>query len=113
MPRNPSMYTAEMGQPPNEPDMGSAILPRTQNNPQTRRALRSLINKRPPVQPPVPRRPPRGIRGGVWTEDSGVPVPQEPDMGSARPFKEGGSVSSASKRADGIAQRGKTRGKYL
>jgi hypothetical protein len=28
-------------------------------------------------------------------------------------FKKGGSVSSASKRADGIAQRGKTRGKYL
>ena len=27
------------------------------------------------------------------------------------PFKAGGSVSSASKRADGIAQRGKTRGK--
>ena len=28
-------------------------------------------------------------------------------------MKKGGSVSSASKRADGIAQRGKTRGKYI
>jgi hypothetical protein len=28
-------------------------------------------------------------------------------------FKRGGKVSSASKRADGIAQKGKTRGKYL
>ena len=28
-------------------------------------------------------------------------------------FKKGGKVSSASKRADGIAQRGKTRGRYL
>lgn len=52
----------------------------------------------------------------VWTESSGVPVPQEPDMGSSpapkKPVKKagGGSVSSASKRADGIAQRGKTRG---
>jgi len=48
----------------------------------------------------------------VWTEGSGVPVPQEPDMGSSRPKKpvkkaSGGSISSASKRADGIAQRGK------
>jgi len=33
-------------------------------------------------------------------------------MGTKR-YKKGGSVSSASKRADGIAQRGKTRGKYL
>jgi peptidoglycan hydrolase CwlO-like protein len=29
------------------------------------------------------------------------------------PFKAGGSVSSASKRADGCAQRGKTRGKMV
>jgi len=43
------------------------------------------------------------------------------DMGSIRKkvydvtgYKKGGSVkSSASKRADGIAQRGKTRGKYI
>ena len=28
-------------------------------------------------------------------------------------YKKGGKVSSASKRADGCAQRGKTRGKYL
>ena len=32
------------------------------------------------------------------------------DQGS---FKKGGSVGSASKRADGIAQRGKTRGKMV
>ena len=29
------------------------------------------------------------------------------------PFKSGGAVGSASKRADGIAQRGKTRGKIV
>jgi hypothetical protein len=51
----------------------------------------------------------------VWTEGSGVPVPQEPDGGILKPKKPvkkagGGSISSASKRADGIAQRGKTRG---
>lgn len=54
---------------------------------------------------------PRGIRGGVWTEDSGVPLPQEPE-GVRKPVKKakGGSISSASKRADGIAMKGKTRG---
>lgn len=31
----------------------------------------------------------------------------------AKPYKKGGSVSSASKRADGIAQKGKTRGKMI
>jgi hypothetical protein len=31
----------------------------------------------------------------------------------SKTFAKGGKVSSASKRADGIAQRGKTRGRYL
>jgi hypothetical protein len=109
-PRDAGIYTADMGQPPDEPDMGSAPAPRPMGrSPQTQRTLRDLMNKRAPLKTPRPR----GIRGGVWTEDSGLPPPMEPDGGSARPFKEGGSVSSASKRADGIAQRGKTRGKYL
>lgn len=33
--------------------------------------------------------------------------------GSSKDYAKGGSVSSASKRADGIAQRGKTRGKIV
>jgi len=33
--------------------------------------------------------------------------------GKVKKYKSGGSVSSASKRADGIAMRGKTRGKYI
>jgi len=32
---------------------------------------------------------------------------------TVKPFKQGGSVSSASKRADGCATKGKTRGKFL
>jgi hypothetical protein len=32
---------------------------------------------------------------------------------SVLPFKKGGSVSSASKRADGCAQRGKTKGRMI
>jgi hypothetical protein len=60
------------------------------------RARRPVPANRP--MPPVARRPvpgkPRGVRGGVWTEDSGVPVPQEPDMGSAR-MKKGGTVKES------------------
>ena len=41
---------------------------------------------------------------GIYTAEMGAP-PQEPEG-----MKRGGSVGSASKRADGIAQRGKTRG---
>lgn len=50
----------------------------------------------------------------VWTEGSGVPVPQEPEVArpTRKPVKKagGGSIKSASSRADGIAERGKTRG---
>ena len=55
---------------------------------------------------------PRGIKGGIYTEDSGLPPPQEPDGGILKPVKKakGGTASS---RADGIAQKGKTKGKLL
>ena len=57
---------------------------------------------------------PKGIRGGVYTEDSGLPPPQDIDGGSAPPPKKpkkmaGGGVT----RGDGCAQRGKTRGKMV
>jgi hypothetical protein len=65
----------------------------------------------------------RGIKDGVYTEDSGLPPPQDIDGGSApkpRPkpgkpkaFAKGGSVGSASKRADGCCTKGKTRGKMV
>ena len=57
---------------------------------------------------------PRGLRGGVYTEDSGLPPPQDPDGGSAprkpKAMAKGGSASS---RADGCAQRGKTKGRMV
>ena len=81
-----SVWTADKGQPPREPDDASATpTPKTKPAPKPKKTE------------------PKGIRGGVWTEDSGVPVPQEPEVAMAK----GGSASS---RADGIAQRGKTRG---
>ena len=57
---------------------------------------------------------PRGIKGGTWTEDSGVPPPQDPDGGSApRKPKSMAKGGTASARADGCAQRGKTRGNMV
>ena len=56
--------------------------------------------------------PPKGLTEGVWTESSGLPPPKEPEgvpAAKKKPKKMalGGTASS---RADGIAQRGKTRG---
>lgn len=55
---------------------------------------------------------PRGLKDGIYTEDSGLPPPQNPDGGILKPKRmvkkaNGGYV----KAADGIASRGKTRGK--
>ena len=55
---------------------------------------------------------PRGIRGGVYTEDSGLPPPQEPE-GVPRKPKKMAKGGSASARADGCAQRAKTRGMMI
>jgi hypothetical protein len=64
---------------------------------------------------------PRGLEGGVFTEDSGLPPPQDIDGGSApkpkpkpgkpKAYAKGGMT--ASKRADGIATKGKTRGTMI
>ena len=50
---------------------------------------------------------------GIFTSEKGKP-PQDIDSASA-PVKKasGGSVGSASKRADGCAVKGKTRGKFV
>ena len=86
------VYTADMGQPPMDPEVAPPS---------------------PKKKAPVAKKAaPKGIRGGVWTEDSGVPVPQDIDGGSVK-YAKGGSVGSASRRADGCAQRGKTKGKMI
>ncbi len=59
---------------------------------------------------------PRGLKGGIYTEDSGLPPPQNPDGGilkPKKPVKKAGGGMTASARADGCAQRGKTRGKMV
>jgi hypothetical protein len=83
------VYTAEMGQPPMDPEGVPA-------------------DKKPAAKPapkPTPKKtaPPKDT---VFRE--GMPVPQDVDGGSARKKK---MANGGVTRADGIAQRGKTRGK--
>ena len=79
------VYTAEMGQPPTDPEGA------------------------PPSKKPAPKPAPKKTappKDTVFRE--GMPVPQDVDGGSVRKKK---MASGGVTRADGIAQRGKTRGK--
>jgi hypothetical protein len=84
------VYTAEMGQPPMDPE----------GVPATKKAAPK------PAPKPTPKKtaPPKDT---VFRE--GMPVPQDVDGGSVRKTKK--MASGGVTRADGIAQRGKTRGK--
>jgi hypothetical protein len=63
----------------------------------------SMKNYKPRYTPPVSA--PKTTEGATYNKKPYMP--EEVDMG----YKKGGSVSSASSRGDGIAQRGKTRGR--
>ena len=132
MPKMPDVYTADMGNPPVEQDAG--ILARRK-----RPMGAPAAPQRRPM--PVAGGRPNPADAGVYTADKGMP-PSPDDMGSierlrpqgARQMKaagdlraamgmkkggcvkkmsSGGKVGSASKRADGCAQRGKTKGKMI
>lgn len=83
-------------------------------------SLRDFLNR----ERGLTRKPPEGTKFGEYkprreakplTEVTkpGTNTNYESDEVSDMTFKKGGKVSSASKRADGIAQRGKTRGKMI
>ena len=76
------IYTAEMGKPPTDPEGVAA-------------------SKKPMPKSPTPK-------DTVFRE--GMPVPQDVDGGSA-PRKKKMASGGYTRAADGIAQRGKTRGK--
>lgn len=88
------VYTADMGNPPS-PDEGAP-------------PKRAEIKK--PVRRPLP---------DVYTAEMGNPpspdegAPPKRPMRAPKPkaYAKGGSVGSASKRADGIASKGKTKGR--
>jgi hypothetical protein len=81
------IYTAEMGQPPTDPE----------GVPASKKAAAK----------PVPKK--TAPKDSVFRE--GMPVPQDIDGASARRPKKMAGGGTASARADGVASRGKTRGK--
>jgi hypothetical protein len=82
------IYTAEMGQPPMDPE----------GVPAEKKVVKKVA---PAPKKPVPR-------DTVFRE--GMPVPQDID-GASAPRKKKMSSGGYTRAADGIAQRGKTRGK--
>ena len=81
------IYTAEMGQPPMDPEGAPP-------------------SKRPAPKAPAPKTPPP--KDSVFRE--GMPVPQDID-GKSAPRKKKMANGGYVRAADGVAQRGKTRGK--
>lgn len=110
------VYTADMGQPPSPDDMGSIETLRGKRRPAAPAAMprRPVAPKRPMADP---------ADANIYTADKGMPPsPDEgPTMmrrgmkkgGCVKKMKSGGSVGSASKRADGIATKGKTKGRFV
>jgi hypothetical protein len=82
------VYTAEMGQPPMDPEGVAA----------EKKAIKKLLEQPKKVTPP---------NDSVFRQ--GMPVPQDID-GASAPRKKKMSSGGYTKSADGIAQRGKTRG---
>lgn len=82
------VYTAEMGQPPMDPE----------GAPPT---------KKPAAKKPTPKKP--APRDTVFRE--GMPVPQDIDGASVSKKAKGGMTASS--RADGCCTKGKTRGKMM
>lgn len=82
------VYTAEMGQPPMDPE----------GAPPT---------KKPAAKKPAPKKP--TPRDTVFRE--GMPVPQDVDGASVSKKAKGGLTASS--RADGCCSKGKTRGKMV
>jgi hypothetical protein len=115
------VYTADMGQPPVNDDMGSIEDKRGQ----LRRPVGGMP-RRPMAAPMAPkRRMADPADAGIYTADKGQPPsPDEgPTMMRRRPgmkkggcvkkMASGGKVGSASKRADGCATKGKTKGRFV
>lgn len=117
----------QMGRPPmGQPPVGKTQVAQPQTLPQA--GPRPQISQPMPggVSAPKPASPmPGGVGGAPAGTGGGMPKPgfgSNPMIQNARPMNKGGKVkkmaaggkvSSASKRADGAAQRGKTKGRIV
>jgi hypothetical protein len=114
----PDVYTAEMGNPPVEEDAGILNSPYVKP-PRNKLAPRNKVM--PPKKAPLENKevmPPKKnpLDRNVYTADKGKP-PVEEDAGILNKKTvnraKGGSISSASSRADGCVTKGKTKGRYV
>lgn len=123
------IYTAEMGNPPADDDMMSIEMLQGKRKPMPKRPAASAPAPRS-VPRPAPR--PNPADANVFTADKGIQPPTDDegptmsvrpktdrqkkaakDIKTAMGMKKGGSVGSASKRADGCAKQGKTKGRII
>lgn len=112
------IYTAEMGNPPADDDMMSIEMLQGKRKPMPKRPAAAAPA---PTPRPAPRPMPRDL--GMLEDDMGSIESLRPktdrqkkaakDIKSAMGMKKGGSVGSASKRADGCAKQGKTKGRII
>jgi hypothetical protein len=96
------IYTADMGQPPSEPDGGSA--PMKKPMPKPPMAMKKPMLKKP--MPPVKR--PIAVDRSMDEMSGGRGATPMPGA-----MKKGGKVGGALKRADGCATKGKTKGAQI
>jgi hypothetical protein len=70
-----------------------------------------------PTPAPMPAAPSTApmsaVRGPFNTPDGNFDASKAPPLPPGAVYKKGGKVASTSRRGDGIAQRGKTKGKYI
>ena len=116
------IYTAEMGNPPTNDDMMSVELLQRKRKPMPKPMPKAAPK---PAPRPAPRPMPRDL--GMLEDDMGSiedtrgqlrpktdrQKKAAKDIKSAMGMKKGGSVGSASKRADGCATKGKTKGRFV
>jgi hypothetical protein len=80
--------------------------------------MRGVLSSMPPAAPAAPMPAKDAVTPGSMLRKP-MPAAGRPGMANQgmrpgmRPFAKGGAVSSASKRADGIATKGKTKGKMV
>ena len=129
---NDKVWTAKSGTPPpSDPDMGSAPKPRPKPTPPpaSSKSDKPVVYKGDvPVDEPTDDTKRFAVGGPIPSIQVGSPammermpvmrpaptrraLPQRPGMMNR--MAKGGSVGSASKRADGCASKGKTKGKFV
>jgi hypothetical protein len=122
------IYTAEMGKPPMNPESAPPSKKPAPKPPAPKKSAPpkdTVFREGMPVPQDIdgrsaPRKSPQELMQEFRAEKKGISVEEmrkkagaeyDKKMKAGEFYSKGGSVGSASKRADGIAKRGKTRGK--